>query len=134
MKRLSFLMTLFGIGAAKAQKFGAGWRKIKDHPNCYEHEDGKSMACGSSEVTTVPLTVHGGKPKPRNGECPVRGTMAEPFRPEKVTETQWRQVFAEDRKRYPGFRMMPTEVDVTPTSRRIDCAHCGVTFKQEAEK
>ncbi len=21
-----------------------------------------------------------------------------------------------------------------PTSRRIDCAHCGVTFKQEAER
>ena len=102
MKRLSFLAALFGIGAAKAnaQDFRMPW---------YSAQWGRKHT------------------KPKNGECPLCGTMAEAFKPGIVIDPCH----------------MPTDgkvtlticvpKDVTPTSRRIDCAHCGLTFKQDAE-
>lgn len=116
MKRLSFLTALLGIGVAKAQEM---------------------VLCGSSDpkVCTDILEAkkRHAKPKPANGECPVCGTMADPYRPEKVTK--WR-----DNCPPPPT---PTSlvgcigggwVDATPTARAVTCAHCRVLFQQEAEK
>lgn len=50
--------------------------------------------------------------RPRNGECPACGTMAQPYHVSKGEE---------------HFNMGATN------SRRIDCAYCGCTFRQWAE-
>ena len=51
-------------------------------------------------------------PRPRNGECPVCGTMAQPYHVSTGDE---------------HFNMGLTNF------RRIDCEHCNTTFRQWAE-
>jgi len=56
-------------------------------------------------------------PRPRNGQCPVCGTMAKPF----------------TMSTCPQGQTCPVTEDYRPASRRIDCAHCNTTFRQWAE-
>lgn len=66
------------------------------------------------------LTIQNGRiikivpriPRPKNGECPVCGTMAKPYHVSTGDE---------------HFNMGLTN------SRRIDCEHCNTTFRQWAE-
>lgn len=61
--------------------------------------------------------------KPRNGECPVCGTTAAAWH-NPVPEVGPNGSFRMDEWR----KWEPSGV------RRVDCTHCGCTFKQEAEK
>lgn len=110
MRRLSFLAALLGIGVAKAQDF-----RLEERVRFAMSRAGRKQI------------------KPKNGECPLCGTMADPFKPEK--ETIWRDHCTPAYGMSAGLRLCSggDYVDATPTSRRIDCAHCGVTFKQDAE-
>lgn len=56
------------------------------------------------------------RPRPRNGECPGCGTMAQPY---SAVALHAERGFIRDNE--------------APTSRRIDCAHCNATFRQWAE-
>lgn len=138
MKRLSFLTALFGIGAAKAQII------------CDKITPSGNLICGGREMKLPPLNtvftigrsadhpriepqpgdrmrrVTAWYGKPANGECPVCGTMADTYKPEKV-------MGCAPPPEGPAFAVCHY-TDLTPTYRRIDCEHCGVTFKQEAEK
>lgn len=125
MKRLSFLTALFGLGVAKAQSI------TFFKQNC--EMDGEGLKCtprGKGAYLRFDRNPLVGKP--RNGECPVCGTMAEPFKPERMTV--WRDNCAPQPPTSLVGCIGGGWVDGTPTSRRIDCAHCGNTFKQEAEK
>jgi len=57
------------------------------------------------------------RPRPKNGQCPVCGTVAEPF----------------TMSTCPQGQMCPVTEDYRSASRRIDCAHCNTTFRQWAE-
>lgn len=71
------------------------------------------------------------RPRPRNGQCPVCGTMAPAFKPNPAD--------------YKGCAPCPPDSNVClsvcrpwsdadmPTSRRTDCDHCNTTFRQWAE-
>jgi len=77
-------------------------------------------------------------PRPRNGQCPVCGTMAQPFTMAAKIEASLRDAcdwLAGDQ---------PIDVErvkkcrdknrsLVPPFRRIDCAHCNTTFRQWAE-
>lgn len=93
----------------------------------------------SHPIYTIPrYTVEHHPYKPKNGECPVCGTMAPAYRREKVSSG-----FLTNCKPNPKYR----EDDVTtwtisceqvmdwdgPATRTISCAHCRVRFDQEAE-
>ncbi len=57
-------------------------------------------------------------PRPKNGECPVCGTMAPQFHTATCPE---------------GEMCLVTQDMNISASRRIDCAHCSTTFRQWAE-
>ncbi len=113
----AWFLSLLGLGAA-------GQRTVTTP---IRPEDMASMYPGGSK-----------RPKPRNGECPVCGTMAPAYRREKVSSG-----FLTNCKPNPKYR----EDDVTtwtisceqvmdwdgPATRTISCAHCRVRFDQEAE-
>lgn len=93
MKRRGIIATLFGLaGVARAQQATGelfdrtGTAPLNDH------------ACNAVPGEQC-------KPKPKNNECPVCGTMAEPYK----------------------------QGPYMPNSQRIDCAYCNATFKQFAE-
>lgn len=78
MKRLSFLTALF-IGAAKAQSitfFKQNCEMDNGGLKCTPREDGAYLRFDRNPLVG----------KPRNGECPVCGTMAEPFKAELAQE------------------------------------------------
>ncbi len=54
-------------------------------------------------------------PRPRNGQCPVCGTMAQPYRMRTCPEDE---ICTPDRDSF------------NQVSRRVDCAHCNTTFRQ----
>ena len=142
MKRLTFLTALFGIGAAKAQV-------STTECNCLSVEN----CCGT---TAIPLRrksadeprdeprpgdrmrrVTAWYGKPANGECPVCGTMAEPFKPKPIDTTlgQPRSFrFKSVHGRIWIVDGTPLDSDTTPKSRTVTCAHCRVLFEQESEK
>lgn len=63
-----------------------------------------------SQVGTLPPKQATRIPRPKNGQCPVCGTMYEPFRIEIIPHTY-----------------------ENPPTRRVDCDYCGCTFRQWAE-
>jgi len=74
--------------------------------------------------------------RPKNGECPVCGTMAKPYKPDlSIYAGACKPCFVK-----PGLWennclsiCTPfTEADL-PKQQRIDCAHCNTTFRQWAE-
>lgn len=99
----------------------------RDHHRCAELDLNNPIP---PECVTPHYTI--GRFRPRNGQCPVCGTMAKPYKP--------------DLKEYSGMCLpctspngvcfsncLPYTEDDLPTSRRIDCAHCNTTFRQWAE-
>lgn len=84
-----------------------------------------------SEVGTLPVKRTPRIPRPRNGECPVCGTMAvEPYKPD-IREYSGMCLPCTEATCHSICRPF-TEADL-PKSRRIDCHHCGCTFRQWAE-
>jgi len=108
------LLALFAPGLLMAQT------KAKPHYTIDRIEEPPSQALPRSN------------PRSRNGQCPVCGTTAKPYKP--------------DLKEYSGMCLpctslsgacfsncLPFTEDDLPKSRRIDCAHCNTTFRQWAE-
>jgi hypothetical protein len=115
MKRWQFIATLFGCGAAaKAQVLHTGC--IKEGPNGF---------------TDIPCPVGHGGPSwqagngPINNECPVCGTMAEPFIGRFWTKNC--------RPVNDGWEVS-CDQDFIPEERTVRCKRCNVLFEQDSEK
>lgn len=72
-------------------------------------------------------------PRPRNGECPLCGTMAKPlnYRADVQLLPECKKPSTPDEK-----AVCEIAVDIMTKrspSRRVDCEHCGCTFRQWAE-
>lgn len=94
--RAAFL-AFFGLGAA-----GQSLPDPRTLP-LYMAPNNVSPTCGEVRAPACGAPVH----KPRNGECPVCGTMAKPY-----------------------VRM---DIGMEPVQRTVRCAHCSAAFWQDAE-
>jgi hypothetical protein len=107
MKRLAFLASLFGFGVAAKAQHPVG----VDEPNTSKPADSKFL---------WPWVIR----KPENNQCPVCGTMAEPYRTltevcNKRTATAW-------------FPEWPTCVELGDP-RLTRCSRCNAAFFQDAQ-
>ncbi len=72
--------------------------------------------------------------KPVNGQCPVCGTMAEPYTPS-LSDPPYNDMKCGPSPGDSNTSLSictPVTESILPTSRRIDCAHCNNTFRQWA--
>ena len=94
-----------------------------------------SPACGEIRTPACGAPVH----KPRNGECPVCGTMAPAYKRMMVG-----MGFMAKCKPTPNYRADDVRTWVVqceevrdwdgPATRTVSCAHCRVRFDQDAEE
>jgi len=78
----------------------------------------------SHPIYTIPYHTVTHQPyKPKNGECPVCGTMAP-----KYVRDENLKIFVSD-----GPGLTVTERLYEPATRTVSCTHCRVRFDQEAE-
>ncbi len=112
----AWFLGLIGLGAA-------GQRTVTTP---IRPEDMASMYPGGSK-----------RPKPRNGECPVCGTMAPAYRKRPIEQIRKEGMAEWYRKYAPNGGVMLTgelHFDPDPQTRTVSCAHCRVRFDQDTEE
>jgi hypothetical protein len=119
MKRSHFLAGLLGLPMAAQQE--KPW--IDNHGRVHFIDtDGKEQVFGPSGTGKLP-PVQSASPrsdKPKNGQCPVCGTMAEAYRP------------------LPAYDIVCSGPDgyvpcPLPKERDVRCKRCNVKFAQDTE-
>jgi len=115
------LLAFFAPGMLAAQTYGRRF-------NCDAFPE--ATVCGGSGGRTSVLQPR--IPRPKNGQCPVCGTMAKPYviptGPTICDAIGAQAIFPNG-----NLRQSVKECNVRLLSRRIDCAHCNTTFRQWAD-
>lgn len=149
MTRATFL-SLFGLGAA-AQKLPQPALPPADGKYCYYPlgwKPGDMMVCLKPDGSIARIADNKGewsteqghvfKPVHRhiqdsyvrvNGECPVCGTQAPPFK------VEWLSMMTNCKPTADPFVVScePVRSSMTGIKRQVECAHCRAVFGQDAE-
>lgn len=133
MTRKLFL-GLFGIGAAgqTTATIGRVTHQSPRHPGVRFTARGECTTSGNGLTRGCAVEAGITTDKPANGECPVCGTMAEPYK-RSMAPSQ----FNRNCRPIGDWGMecdKASYVPNGPSTRTVSCAHCRVRFDQDAEE